>query len=248
MSALERPGKASSARAAYETWHGALPAVDSDIPPWIEMVRAELDPARDLDGRRVLEIGCGRGDFARWLGERQPPLKQLVATDFAVSAVAVARRVARDRRIEGIAWQVADICALDFAEATFDTVFSLETIEHTPSPRRAIAELARVLAPGGRLFLTTPNYLNGAGLYRIYLRLRGRLFQEAGQPINQPMLLPRTRALVRGAGLRVLKVDAIGHPLPWPGGAFELAWMARLRPWSRWFGVQSIVVAEKPKG
>ena len=246
MSKKAKPGSPPSAREAYETWHSALSPIDAEAPPWIRMVREALDPARDLEGRRVLEIGCGRGDFARWLGQRRPPLKQLVATDFAVSAVAVARRVAREQSLESISWQVADIGALDFHDATFDTVFSLETIEHTPSPKRAVAELARVLAPGGRLFLSTPNYLNAAGLYRIYLRLRGRRFQEAGQPINQPMLLPRTRALVRRAGLRVLKVDAVGHPLPWPGGAFELGWMERLRPWSRWFGVQSIVIAEKP--
>jgi len=209
------------------------------------MIRAALDPARDLAGRRVLEIGCGRGDFARWLAGRQPPPGRLVAADFAISAVAIARRTAAEQGLAGIAWQVADIGALDFPDASFDTVFSLETIEHTPSPGRAVEELARVLAPGGRLFLTTPSYLNGSGLYRIYLRLRGRRFQEAGQPINQPMLLPRTLALVRRAGLRVLAFDAVGHSLPWPGGAIELAWLERLRPWSRWLGVQSMIVAEK---
>lgn len=240
------PVDPSNARDAYETWHRALPASDLEAPPWVRMIRSHLEPERDLADRRVLEIGCGRGDFARWLAGQKDRPRLLVAADFSVSAVAAGRKAAHEEGLDRISWQVADIGQLDFPDGTFDTVFSLETIEHTPSPPRAIAELARVLAPGGRLFLTTPNYLNAAGLYRIYLRLRGRRFQEAGQPINQPMLLPRTRGMVRRAGLKVLTVDAVGHPLPWPGRAFELRWMERLRPWSRWFGVQSIVIAEKP--
>ncbi len=236
----------SGARAAYETWHRSLPASDPEPPPWVRMIRSELVPARDLAGKRVLEIGCGRGDFARWLTARSEPPKLLVAADFAVSAVAAGRRTALDRSLHGIAWQVGDIGAIALPDASVDTVFSLETIEHCPAPARAVAELGRVLAPGGRLFLTTPNYLNFAGLYRVYLRLRGRRFSEAGQPINHPVLLPRTRAWVRRAGLRVIAVRSTGHPIPLPGGAIDFAFLDRLGPLTRWLGIQSMVVAEKP--
>src|SRR5262249_27760351 len=82
-----------------------------------------------------------------------------------------------------------------------DTVISCETIEHVPDPSRAVAELAQVLKPGGRLFLTTPNYFGPFGLYRAYLRLRRRRFTEVGQPINQLTLLPRTLRWIRRAGL-----------------------------------------------
>ncbi len=235
-----------SARAAYESWHRALPASDLEVPPWVRMIRSRLEPERDLADRRVLEIGCGRGDFARWLAGLEDRPRLLVATDFAVSAVAAGQGAARERNLDRIAWQVADIGALGFPDASFDTVFSLETIEHCPSPALAVVELARVLKPGGRLYLTTPNYLNLSGLYRIYLRLRGRRYSEAGQPINHPMLLPATRSLIRRAGLRIVTIEAVGHPLPLPGGAIDLAFLDRLGPLTRWFGIQSMVVAEKP--
>jgi 2-polyprenyl-3-methyl-5-hydroxy-6-metoxy-1,4-benzoquinol methylase len=209
------------------------------------MIRTRLKPEHDLTNRRVLEIGCGRGDFARWLAGLETRPRLLVAADFAVSAVAAGKNAAGEQRLDRIAWQVSDIGALGFPDASFDTVFSLETIEHCPSPMRAVTELARVLKPGGRLYLTTPNYLNLSGLYRIYLPLRGRRFSEAGQPINHPMLLPRTRALVRRAGLRILAVESIGHPLPLPGGAIDMAFLERFSPLTRWFGIQSMVVAEK---
>ncbi len=234
-----------SARAAYEAWHRALPASDLEAPPWVQMIRTRLEPGRDLAGRRVLEIGCGRGDFARWLAGLAERPRLLVAADFAVSAVAAGQSVGHKKGLDRIAWQVADIGALGFPDASFDTVFSLETIEHCPSPARAVSELARVLAPGGRLFLTTPNYLNFSGLYRVYLRLRGRRFSEAGQPINHPVLLPRTKHWVRSAGLRIVAVQSVGHPLPLPGGAIYLKFLDSLGPLTRWLGIQSMVVAEK---
>jgi 2-polyprenyl-3-methyl-5-hydroxy-6-metoxy-1,4-benzoquinol methylase len=130
----------------------------------------------------------------------------------------------------------------------FDTVFSCETIEHVPDPKRAVHELARVLRPGGRLFLTTPNYVNLMGVYRGYLRLVGRRFQEAGQPINQLTLFPRTLAWVRSAGLKVVATDGIVHLVPFPGRIpIRLRKLDEtLRPALRWVALHSMVVATKP--
>ncbi len=68
--------------------------------------------------------------------------------------------------------------------------------------------LALVLKPGGRRFSTTPNYLGFFGLYRGYLRVRGRRYTEEGQPIDPVMVLPLTLRWVRQAGLQINEVDA----------------------------------------
>jgi SAM-dependent methyltransferase len=116
-----------------------------------------------------------------------------------------------------------------------------------PNPPLAVRELARVLRPGGRLFLTTPNYIGTMGLYRGYLRLRGRPFSEIGQPINQFTMLPRTIRWMNRAGLAVLATDAIGHYLPFPRRPpIRLTWLDAPRPLMQWLALHSFVLARKP--
>src|SRR5216117_3593434 len=57
--------------------------------------------------------------------------------------------------------------SLPFADNSFDAVISCETIEHLPQVQAGVNEMYRVTRPGGRLFLTTPNYFNFIGLYEI---------------------------------------------------------------------------------
>lgn len=238
----------TESRQAYETWHERLDVDAETETPWHRLVKARLDPARDLAGKRVLEIGCGRGGFACWLATSEPHAPaEVVAADFAETAVAKGKAFAARRGLSGITWEVADIQALEHADATFDTVVSCETVEHVHDPRRALRELARVLKPGGRLLLTAPNYLGTMGLYRGYMRLTGRRYTEEGQPINNFLLLPRVRAWVTAAGLRVSEVDGVGHYLPFPRRPpIEVPLLNEPRMLTRWFGLHSLVVAEKP--
>jgi 2-polyprenyl-3-methyl-5-hydroxy-6-metoxy-1,4-benzoquinol methylase len=170
-----------------------------------------------------------------------------VAADFSATAVGMGQCHAERQGLRGITWVTADVQDLAFPDGAFDTVVSCETIEHVHDPARAVSELARVLRPGGRLFLTTPNYLGPLGLYRLYLWLCGRTFTECGQPINQFTWLPQTRRWVARAGLRLERTDAVGHYLPFPGRPpIKLAALDNPRPLMKWFGHHSLVVARKP--
>jgi 2-polyprenyl-3-methyl-5-hydroxy-6-metoxy-1,4-benzoquinol methylase len=236
------------AKSAYEQWHADLD-VDFDADtPWHRLVRQYLRMDEDVAGRCVMEIGCGRGGLSCWLAANAPsPPQRMVAIDFAESAIAKACESAKQRRLLGIDWQVGDIQTISHPAESFDTVISCETIEHVPDPRRAVDELARVLKPGGRLLVTAPNYIGTIGLYRGYMRLRGRRFTEVGQPINNFTMLPRTRAWVRRAGLLVLAVDAVGHYLPFPGRPpIHVEALDRPRRIMRWLALHSLVLAEKP--
>ena len=236
-----------NAKAAYEAWHAQRGVDESNNTPWHRLLRTHLDAGRDLVGKRVLEIGCGRGDFTCWLARQPARPTGIVAADFAATAVRKGREFANEQGLSGITWEEQNIQRIKHPDASFDTVISCETIEHVPDPRRAIRELGRVLKPGGRLFLTTPNYLGVYGLYRAYLRLRGRRFTETGQPINNFMLLPLTRVWVAQAGLRVKVVDGIGHYLLWPGRLpKDLPFFNQPGALMKWLGLHSLVVAEKP--
>lgn len=194
---------------------------------------------RDVRGLRVLEIGCGRGTFARYLLEQGA---DLVAADFSPAAVEYAREVIGGR-CEVI---VADIQDIPFLSASFDVVVSLETLEHVPFPDRGLAELVRVTKPGGQLLITTPNYLSIVGLYRLLLPLVGRRFTELGQPINQPlMLFRRVRALKR-LGCAVDAVDGCVHSLPIPGrDTVRLMWLEHPHALTKWVARHGLTSATR---
>ncbi len=239
--------EASAARNRYDAWHARYGVDTASDAPWHRLVKARLDPAQDLRGRRVLEIACGRGGFACWLASRPERPHAVVAADFSPTAVGKARDHAAGMGLTTLRWEVGDIQTIPHPDASFDTVFCCETIEHVPDPDAALRELARVLKTGGKLYLTCPNYFGPLGLYRIYLRLTGRQFTEEGQPINQPLLLWQTVARLRRAGLEILAVDAVGHYLPFPGRPpIELPALNRPRWLMRWFALHALAVARKP--
>lgn len=233
-------------RKAYEDWHARYEVNEDADTPWHRMIIEHLEPTRDLRGKKVLEIGCGRGELACWLAKQEARPTQIVAADFAAAAVHKGRAFAAEHNLYGITWEIADVQNIAHQDDTFDTVISCETIEHVSSPRRALSELARVLRPGGRLLLTTPNYFGPMGLYRAYLRVCGRRFTEEGQPINNFLVLPLTQSWVTRTGMRLTVVDATGHYLPFPGRPpIEIHSINHARKIMRWVAHHSLIVAEK---
>lgn len=226
----------------YDAWHGRLEADVGGESPWHGLVLKHLDWKRDVADRDLLEIGCGRGGFAVRLSESVAQPRTLIGADFSMTAIETARGHFKNARVR---WEQQDILCLAYPAGSFDTVISCETIEHVLDPARAVRELARVLKPLGRLFLTTPNYLGLMGAYRGYLRLRGRRYTEAGQPINQFTVLPKTIFWARRAGLLIKRWDAIGHYLPFPGRPPIALQLNQLRV-LRFMALHSLVVAEKP--
>ncbi len=238
------PNSLQQSRDAYDHWHAGLGIDAENDTPWHRLVRSHL-PVESLKGRRILEIGCGRGDFSCWLSLQLNGSANLVAADFSCTAISKAREYARSLNL-AIDWQVMDIEQIAYPDASFDVIFSCETVEHVPDPRLALRELARVLKPGGTLFLTTPNYMNAIGLYRGYMRLKGTPFTETGQPINNFVMLPRTLRWLRSVGLDIVHAESRGMYLPIPGRPWtEANWLDRPRWLTRWLGLNSFVMATK---
>jgi 2-polyprenyl-3-methyl-5-hydroxy-6-metoxy-1,4-benzoquinol methylase len=235
---------ARAASADYNVWHARYDIDDGRTSPWHQLIFRYLDPRRDLADKIVLEVACGRGGLACRLAAESSPPATVVAADFSSTALAKGRCFALQEHLPNVLWEASDIQALAHSDGQFDTVISCETIEHLPHPRLAIAEMARVLKPGGRLFLTTPNYIGPLGLYRLYLRFLGRRYTEQGQPINRLTMLPLSIWWLQRARLRIIAVDATGHYIPVPKRV-PIAIQRLERSWLRWFALHSLLVAEK---
>ncbi len=114
-------------------------------------------------GERLLDLGCGFGRHAYEAARRGA---DVVACDMAEDELVEVRGIFAAMDADGdlpkgvlTTATAGDAVQLPFADASFDRIIASEVLEHVPDDRAAIAELARVLAPGGQLAVTVPAWL-----------------------------------------------------------------------------------------
>ena len=172
-----------------------------------EFVARVLALAGDLTGRRVLDVGCGRGELLRAVAARFDC--EVTGVDFAATRLAAAAGDARPIRL--VAHDLAR--PLPWAAAAFDVVFCTETLEHLKRPEACLAEIWRVLGPEGRLVASVPNATGFFPFNHLAWLvpgrwLRGRLLpyehpDNTEQPIDTCFAYAEIIALVRSAGFEI---------------------------------------------
>lgn len=132
---------------------------------------AGLIDAEDL----VLECACGTGAISYYIAQR---CRRLVATDFSTGMLRQAARKCRGRG--NVLFRRADITDLKCGDGRFDKVVAGNVIHLLPEPEKALAELWRVVKPGGRVII--PTYINmstrSAGLAVKAVELLGADFKR----------------------------------------------------------------------
>jgi ubiquinone/menaquinone biosynthesis C-methylase UbiE len=128
---------------------------------------------------RILDVGCGPAHLWKRNLDRLPPGWQVTLTDFSPGMIEEARQAIAGHENQ-FGFQVADVQALPFEDAAFDAAVANYMLYHVPDRPRALAELARVLRPGGRLFACT----NGANNL---LDLKALLDQFYPEAANVPL-------------------------------------------------------------
>jgi ubiquinone/menaquinone biosynthesis C-methylase UbiE len=138
--------------------------------------RRLLELLQPLPGTDLLDVGTGTGVVAlqarAWVG----PKGELVGNDVATDMVALAKQAAAEQGIDGITFCQMDAEQLDFPDASFDTVTCAFSLFQIPDMNRALAEMWRVLRPGGRVGLS--NW--GPGYFSPVAALQRDLFREFG--------------------------------------------------------------------
>ena len=171
----------------------ALPA---DAEPEGFAARRAFLLANVAAGERVLDLGCGAGQFSAALAQAGA---QTVGVDVAAEAL---RRAAQ--RVPGLdlrLWRDGEPLPLD--DSSVDTVWAGEVIEHVVDVAPWLSEVRRVLRPHGMLLLTTPHH---GPLTMLQLGLSQRRFAEHFEPRSDHVRFfsPRTlRALLLDLGFDV---------------------------------------------
>jgi SAM-dependent methyltransferase len=183
----------------YEELWGRLP---SDLaPPEMER-RVEFLRAEVRSGERVLDLGCGDGAFTALLAASGA---RPIGVEVAMAAV----RRARERH-PALDFRLAPIDGhLPLKDCSFDLVWCSEVIEHVADTARWLSEVRRVLVPGGRLLVTTPNHP------RLAIALRG--LERYSDPLGDHLHLytrSSLRALLEDFDFTNVQVRALaGAPL-----------------------------------
>jgi ubiquinone/menaquinone biosynthesis C-methylase UbiE len=210
--------------------------VEPHIPAFAEFER--------WSGQRVLEVGCGIGtdaiNFAR-AGAK------LTAVDLSGESL----RIAEERaEVMGVADRIrfvqADAERLTSAvagEEPYDLVYSFGVVHHTPHPERALAEIRRLVAPGGTLKLMVYHRRSWKVFWIVAVQGRGRFWKtdelvaehseaQTGSPVTFSYTRHGGRELVEHAGFRVQDVT-VDHVFPYRIGDY-VQYRYVKEPWFRW--------------
>lgn len=132
---------------------------------------------RDLAGLLVLDAGCGGGRYARLAGRHGA---RVVGVDLSA---AVEKAAALCAELPDVSIVQADLLDLPLSEGVFDLAFSIGVLHHSPDPRRAFAQVAARVKPGGRLAVwlyrrnTPPQEWLNAGLRALTTRMPPRVLE-----------------------------------------------------------------------
>lgn len=225
----------------------------------VELLGRAALPGRGL---RVLDVAAGTGHNLR-------VAKAAGAASFGIDLSIHACRIARGKDRD-LAVCRGDAESLPFRDAAFDLALCLQLIEHTPFPEEVIAEITRVLRPGGFLFLSAPNMLGSSKFSRILRVFPGFFSREIKRirPLPADILSRWDGAssavevadldacnrvtvfqalnLLRANGFDIIHLDTLRHPKKYRPRRYALAKALQQVPVLRYTGVNFKIIARKP--
>jgi ubiquinone/menaquinone biosynthesis C-methylase UbiE len=207
--------------AVAEAWDRWTPVLAAWLGPVTE---AMLDMAHLRTGDKVIDVAAGAGEPGLTAAERVGPTGSVLATDLSANILAFADRAVRERGMRNLATRVMDAERLELEDGVFDVALSRLGIIFCPDRRQALAEMRRVLRPGGRAVVagfTRPDHNRFFAIPIGVIRRRLQLPPPApDQP--GPFSLGGPGVMVealRQAGFEDVETNIVSAPLRLPSAA-----------------------------
>jgi SAM-dependent methyltransferase len=155
----------------------------------------------------VLDVATGHGEPALRIADVVGPAGEVVGADPAVGAIEAARRVASQRSLNNVRFEVAGADSLPFRDDHFDAVISRFGVMFFPSPVNGIREMLRVLKPGRTISFAVWHYLDNNPFHYCLARIVDRFAPEPELPPDAPNAFRfatpgKLRSIVGEAGAR----------------------------------------------
>ena len=194
------------------------------------------DTLRPQPGEHVLEVGCGAGIAELMLGLLQPGGVRYFGVDIHRGRLRQARGAARDHGLP-LDLAAADVRALPYADGTFSAAFAMGVLQHVPHASRAIAELARVMRPDGRVLLVEPDNAHrywfsslesGVRAYALSERFFDAWTRDTSPDVDRA-LGPHLPTVCREHGIDAIAIHLFPVTITRLGAPVPIIWEARRR-------------------
>jgi len=202
MSAGNSFNLSSEAAKGYETQK--VPAIFAPI------AKATLEQTELPENAAVIDIACGTGIVSRLLVEYLSGKGRIVGTDLNPAMLEIAKELMPETH-HGVEWFECDVSNLPFEDATFDAAFCQQGLQFFPEKPEALAEIRRVITPGGRLMLTC--WRSVSPVFQVVSNsLKNRVSETAAIQAVRPYAFRDGEiiaALLTGAGFSNVEVSKI---------------------------------------
>ncbi len=203
---------AAKAKAAA-TYNAAADHFDDEpLAFWARHGRATVDRLALRPGATVLDVGCGTGASALPAAERVGPVGRVIGVDLAEGLLAKGRAKATERGLRNVEFRTGDMAQLGYPDGHFDAVICVFTIFFLPDMERQVAELWRMVRPGGQLAITTwgPRFCQpGASYFWSAVRRVRPDLHAAFNPWDRISDPEAVRQLLRDGGVPDVDVVAV---------------------------------------
>src|SRR5260221_5021749 len=168
---------------------------------------ALIEDAGVVSGSSVLDVATGTGEPALRIAEVAGPAGEVVGADPAAAAIEAAGRMASQRSLKNVRFEVAGADSLPFPDDHFDAVISRFGVMFFPSPVNGIREMLRVLKPGRTISFAVWHYLDNNPFHYCLARIVDRFSPQPALPPDAPtpfrFATPgKLRSIVGEAGAR----------------------------------------------